>query len=107
MSIQSSYVRAMAQAQRIEISNHALDRIGEREVWLDDIYKAIEQGEEIEVQDFGHDKDVKVLFQEATDRLPEFYVIVATSYPVVEIVSVCLFEDECWEWLGKTMKRGK
>ncbi len=105
MTIQSSYVRAMAKEGRINVTNHAYDKLGEREVFLDDVYNAIDKGEVIQIQNHGPDKDIRVVFQEATDKVPEFYVIVATSYPIVDIVSVCLFKDECWEWLGKTMAR--
>ena len=48
MPIQSSYVRAMAKSDRIKISDHALDRMGQRKIWFDDVMKAILHGEEIE-----------------------------------------------------------
>lgn len=102
---QSSYIRKMAQKGLIHFSAHALERMGERKVWFDDVLHAIWEGEEIEVQDFGSESDIKVLFQEATDTIPRFYVIVATSYPEVEVVSVIEFAEEAWDWLGKIMVR--
>lgn len=66
---------------------------------------AILHGEKLEVQDIGLENDVRVLFQEATDVTPCFYVIVATSYPVVDVISVIEFEEEAWDWLGKIMAR--
>lgn len=107
MGLQSSYVREMARKNKITISKHAFEKIEERGIWLDDVFKAIEQGEQIEIQNFGPRKDIRVVFQEATDDEPSFYVIVATSYPTVDIVSVCRFKEECWEYLGKTKKRRK
>ena len=104
MSIQSSYIREMARVGRINFSNHAFDRIGERSIWIEDVYKAIYEGEEIEIQYIGSNYDIRVLFHQETNDIPEFYVIVATSYPAVEVISVCRFKDECWEWLGKIMK---
>lgn len=105
MPIQSSYVRAMAKSDRIKISDHALDRMGQRKIWFDDVMKAILHGEVIEVQDIGPDRDIRVFFQEATDAIPRFYVIVATSYPVVEVISVVEFKEEAWDWLGYIMAR--
>ncbi len=105
MSGPSSYVREMAKKGLIHFSDHALARMGERKVWIDDVLHAILEGEEIEVQDFGFESDIKVLFQEATDTIPRFYVIVATSYPEVEVVSVVEFKEEAWDWLGKIMAR--
>lgn len=104
MPIQSSYVRAMAAKNRIKFSNHALERMGERKIWLDDVFKAIEHGEVIEIQDRGPGFDIRVLLQEAVGGTPRFYVV-ATSYPVVEVVSVIEFEEEVWEWRGKIMAR--
>lgn len=105
MPIQFSYVRAMASKGRIKFSDHALERMGERKIWVDGVFKAIAHGEEIEVQDLGPDFDVRVLLQEAVGGVPRFYVVVATSYPEVEVVSVIEFEEEAWDWLGKIMAR--
>ncbi|MDO9535240.1 MAG: DUF4258 domain-containing protein [Bacillota bacterium] len=105
MTRQSSYVRKMAQKGQIHFSDHALERMGERKVLINDTVQAILEGEEIEVQDIGSESDVRVLFQEATDTIPRFYVVVATSYPEVEVVSVCEFKEEAWDWLGKIMAR--
>jgi len=105
MPSQSSFVREMAKKGQIHFSDHALERMGERRVWINDALQAILEGEEIEVQDFGPESDVRVLFQEATENIPRFYVVVATSYPDVEVVSVCEFKEEAWDWLGKIMAR--
>ena len=105
MPIQSSYVRAMAKKGRVNFTEHALYRMGERKIWIDDVLNAILNGQEIEVQDIGPKSDIRVLFQEAIDTIPRFYVVVATSYPVVDVISVAEFLEEAWEWLGKIMVR--
>ncbi len=106
-SVQAAYVRAMAKAGKVHYSDYALSQMGARKIWQDQVNKAIAEGEELEVQDLGPKKDVRVLFQQATKDVPEFYVVVATSYPVVEVVTVCRFREEVWDWTGRIMVRGK
>lgn len=102
---QPSYIREMAKKGRINFTDHALARMGERKIWIDDVWRAILDGEVIEIQEIGPGYDVRVLFQEATDTVPRFYVVVAASFPVVDVISVVEFEEEIWEWLGKIMAR--
>lgn len=105
-SMAPPYVREMARKGRIHFSNHViLHRMGQRKIWIDQILDAILHGEVLEVQILGPEKDVTVIFQEATDKMPRFYVVAATSYPEVEVVTVAEFKDEAWEWLGKIMAR--
>lgn len=104
MPLQPSYIREMAKKGQLNFTEHALARMGERKIWVDDARKAILDGEIIETQDIGPGYDVRVLFQEATDTVPRFYVV-AASYPVVDVISVVEFSEEVWEWLGKIMAR--
>lgn len=105
-SMAPPYVREMARKGRIHYSDHALlVRMSERKIWIDQILAAILNGEVLDVQNFGLGKDVTVIFQEATDKTPRFYVVVATSYPEVEVITVAEFKEEAWEWLGKIMAR--
>lgn len=106
ISHQATYIRSMAKNGRIKFSGHALDRMGERKIWYSEVLKAILQGEEIENQP-GKNKgeDVKILFQEATEDTPAFFVVVACSSPEVEVVTVSFFKEEAWEFTGKIMRR--
>jgi hypothetical protein len=108
MTLSANYIRAKAKEGKLIFSQHAIERMGERKIWKSSIINAILEGEEIGLQgrlDNIQNKDVKVLFQEATDDTPEFYVVVAASFPVVEVITVCYFKDEVWEWTGKIMRR--
>jgi hypothetical protein len=108
MNIQASYIRAMAKEGKLIFSEHAIERMGERKIWKSSIINAILEGEEIEIQDkFDNTQNIdgKVLFQETTDDTPKFYVVVAASFPVVEVITVCYFKAEVWEWTGKIMRR--
>jgi hypothetical protein len=105
MPIQASFVRGMAKKGCINFTDHALRRMGERKIWIDQALEAILHGEQLEIQDIGPENDIRVLFQEATSYIPRFYVVVAASYPVVDVISVCEFKEEAWDWLGKIMAR--
>lgn len=105
MLLQPSYIREMAKKGQINFTKHALVRMGERKIWIDDVREAILYGEVIEVQDKDPRCDIRVLFQEATDKVPRFYVVVAASFPTVDVISVAEFEEQVWEWLGKIMAR--
>ncbi len=108
VSIAPPYVREMARKGQICFDNvHALQRMGERRIWIDQILEAILHGEVIEVQVFESKKDVAVIFQEPveSDQIPRFYVVIAACYPLVEVVTVVEFEEEAWDWLGKIMAR--
>jgi len=92
-SYQASYARQKAAKGEINFSQHAMDQMGDRKIWIDEVYTAIANGLEIELQTF-EDKDVRVLFQESTEKIPRFAVVVAVDYPEVNVVTVFRFEDE-------------
>ncbi len=93
-SYQASYIRQKVVKNEIQISKHALDQMNERKIWLDDVYEAITNGQEIDFQDFKDGTDVKVIFQEATCEIPNFAVVVAAAYPDVMVVTAFKFKDE-------------
>lgn len=105
MSFPIALVKALAKANRIHVSAHAFDRMGERMIPLDEVMRAIEYGEVIEIQGGPWHFDVKVLFQKATPDKPQFYVVVAASYPEAEIVTVILPDDDEWELCGTMLRR--
>ncbi|WP_238988832.1 hypothetical protein [Calorimonas adulescens] len=48
-----------------------------------------------------------MIFQEATEKKPEMYVIIAASYPYPVVVTVCRTMDEVWEYCNGFLKRRK
>lgn len=99
------YLRQKVENNKLTFSKHARKRMGERKIKYNDVEKAIIEGEPIERQEFG--EDVKVLFQEATDNIPECYVVVATAYPTPVVVTVCRTKDEAWECWNGILRRTK
>jgi hypothetical protein len=105
-SYQTSYIRQKATKQEIGVSQHALDNMGERAIWLDEALEALEaleaiiSGDEIEIQTF-EGKNVRVLFQESTTHIPRFCVVVAIDHPAVQIVTVFDFKEEKFEYIEK------
>ena len=63
----------------IKPSLHALERMGERMITMDQVYECILYGINIETQ--YHGRDIKAFFQEPTGGTPGHYVIVADSTP--------------------------
>lgn len=106
MSIVRGYVRKKVEDNNYYFTGHALQRMGERMITTDQVIAAILNGQEIEIQKFEN-KDVRILFQEATEEIPEFYVVVAASYPCVAVLSVVRFEEEAWEFVGNVARRMK
>ncbi len=102
-SLPEQFIRNHAKNGAINFSGHALQRMSQRKIWQNQVYKCIEKGEYVETQ--YHGKDVKVIFQEATSGKTSYYVVVAACLPNPEVVTVCLPEDEIWEDLEGLMKR--
>ena len=91
-SYQASYVRQKAAKGEIEFREHAIDNMGIRKIWRHEVFEAILNGQEIDVQPFK-DKDVRVIFQESTCDIPRFAVVVAIDHPEVQIITVFRFKD--------------
>jgi hypothetical protein len=67
------------------------------------VIECILYGKVIEIQ--TNFEDIHVLFQEATDKNPEIYVVVAASYPYPVVVTVCKTDSEVWEEINGLLKR--
>lgn len=98
------YIRKNVHKGYFEYSQHALERMLEREIEDYQVVNCILKGVIIEVQKFDN-QDIKVLFQEATEKTPEMYVVIAASYPYPVVATVCRFEEEAWECIDGIMKR--
>ena len=55
-----------------DITNHASERMAEREIDIEKVLECILQGKTIEIQEDKRTNDIKVLFQEATDKAPRY-----------------------------------
>ena len=87
-----------------DVSKHASERMAEREIELGKVLQCISEGETIEFQRDKVTDDIKVLFQEATDKTPEIYVVVA-ALDTPLIITVCRTRDEVWECVDDVLRR--
>ncbi len=67
------------------------------------VYECAEKGRHVEHQ--YHGRDIKIVFQEPTEKCPEFYVVIAASIPKPEVVTVCRTKEEVWVYLNGIIKR--
>ncbi|MGI6703817.1 MAG: DUF4258 domain-containing protein [Clostridia bacterium] len=100
-----SFIRECTKRGLIDFSEHSIIRMTERELEKDRVIECIVEGKVIESQE--HSQDIIVLFQEATETYPEFYVVVAAAYPYPEVLTVCRFKKEAWEYSSGLMRRRK
>ena len=96
-SHQASYIRQKAEKGEITVSLHAIENMGRRKIWLEEALEAIVHGEEVDIQTFEED-NVRVTFQQSTEGVPRFAVVVAADYPEVVIVTVYNFEEDKYEY---------
>jgi hypothetical protein len=97
-------IRARVNEGYFDVSPHALQRMAEREIDIEKVLECILQGQTIEFQRDRATDDIKVLFQEATEKTPEIYVVVvALDTPLV--ITVCRTKDEVWECVANVLKR--
>lgn len=96
-------IRSSAWSKKLGFSSHAMDRMGERMITIDQVYDCILYGTNIETQ--YHGRDVKVVFQQAIAGIPSYYAVVADNYPFPEVVTVCSTMDEVWEFIGGILIR--
>jgi hypothetical protein len=75
----------------------------ERCIGKEKVKACIISGKLVEIQNQG--RDIKVVIQEPTDELPEFYVVVAACYPRPHVITVCRTREEVWECIGGVLKR--
>ncbi|CEI72515.1 DUF4258 domain-containing protein [Romboutsia hominis] len=104
-SLAEKIIRKNFEEGNYEITTHAFERMNERMIDIDDVERCVVQGETIEFQKDIDTKDIKVLFQEDTEDIPEFYVVVKASYDMPSIVTVCRTDSEVWECIDNVLRR--
>ena len=99
------YIRKTATDKSCTPTVHALERMSERMIYIDDVYEAIKYGPVIEQQKPQKaGQHPRVLFQHSGENGPDFYVVVACCVPPC-IISTVRFEDEHWQNIGGIMRR--
>ncbi len=100
-------LRKAVQDRSYLISSHAKDRMGMRDISVQDLENCALHGIFIGSQDHG--QDLKALIQGVDEEGADFYMIVALRYPQPVIVTVCRFLEGAWDDLGsfKHRKRGQ
>jgi hypothetical protein len=99
------WIRKYYKKTSIDFSEHARDQMRIRKIEMSEIFGAIEKGTPIETQDL--EGNVKILFQENTEGIPRFGVVVASSMPP-RIVTVYWFKKDKWEYdksIGQMRRR--
>lgn len=87
-----------------DVSLHAIQRMSERQIEIEKVLESIIYGKSIDFQRDKSTDNIKVLFQDSTDGVPEIYTVVAAlDRPV--IVTVCRTRDEVWECIENVLKR--
>ncbi len=86
------------------VSAHAHQRMAERQIDIEKVLECILKGKTIEFQKDRATDDIKVLFQEATDKMPEIYVVVA-ALDTPLIITACRTRDEAWESIDSVLRR--
>lgn len=97
-------IRKRVSENCFDISAHAHRRMAERQIDIEKVQECILKGNIIEFQEKKETKDIKVLFQEATVKTPEIYVVVA-ALDTPLIITVCRTKDEAWECVDSVLKR--
>lgn len=81
--------------------------MAERQIDIEKVLECILEGKTIEVQKDRVTDDIKVLSQEATDKTPEIYVVVA-ALDTPLIITDCRTKGEAWECVDSVLKsRGR
>ncbi|KRQ86294.1 hypothetical protein ABG79_01917 [Caloramator mitchellensis] len=87
-----------------DVTEHAVKRMAEREIDMDQVLDCIIRGKTIEFQTDRRTNDIKVLFQEATASKPEVYTVVA-ALDTPLIITVCRTKEEVWECINNVLRR--
>lgn len=87
-----------------DVTDHAFERMSEREIDIDKVLDCIIRGKTIEFQTDRRTKDIKVLFQEATVNNPEVYTVVAALETPL-IITVCRTKEEVWKSINNVLRR--
>ncbi|MDI6604075.1 MAG: DUF4258 domain-containing protein [Thermoanaerobacteraceae bacterium] len=97
------WIRKCVKNGLLDYSSHAICRMIERQIEDKKIIECILYGKVVELQ--PQFKDIHVIFQEATDKDPEIYTVVAAAYPYPLVVTVCRTIEEVWECYNGLLKR--
>ena len=97
-------IRKKVSEDCFDVSAHAHQRMAERQIDIEKVLECILEGKTIEVQKDRVTDDIKVLFQEATEKTPEIYVVVA-ALDTPLIITACRTKDEAWECVDSVLKR--
>lgn len=97
-------IRKKVSEDCFDVSANAHQRMAERQIDIEKVLECILEGKTIEVQKDRVTDDIKVLFQEATDKTPEIYVVVA-ALDTPLIITARRTKDEAWECVDSVLKR--
>lgn len=97
-------IRKRISEDRFDVSAHAHQRMAERQIDIEKVLECILKGQTIEFQKDRATDDIKVLFQEATDKTPGIYVVVA-ALDTPLIITACRAKDEAWECVDSVLRR--
>ncbi|KJF26894.1 hypothetical protein TZ02_11605 [Clostridium aceticum] len=87
-----------------DVTEHAMARMTERKIDFNKVLDCIIKGKTVEFQTDRRINDIKVLFQEATDKKPEIYTVVA-ALDTPLIITVCRTKEEVWECIDNVLQR--
>lgn len=103
-SLAVAILKKAAAEGRYRVSDHALQRMGERQVAMEDLVACLARAEILEIQ--LHAQDHKVCVRGITGNGEEFYTVVAICFPdPPTVITVCQFDDQVWEDLGSAKCR--
>ena len=101
--IAEQHIRNCAAKNKLRFSRHAIDKMRALCIRHEQVFECAIHGRFIERQ--YHGREIKLVFQEATSANPEYYVVIAASIPIPEVVTVCTKLEEVWEILNGIIKR--
>lgn len=101
-SEEKDYITESTKRQSLYYSKHAIERMCQRGIEVEDVESSAALGNPIEKQ--YHGKDIKFLFQEPMSQNPQYYSVVALAVPPL-VISVCHFKEDVWEMVDGIMKR--
>lgn len=97
-------IRKKVSEGQFDFTDHAIERMSEREIDIDKVLECVIKGKTIEFQTDRRTNDIKVLFQETTGEKPEVYTVVA-ALDTPLIITVCRTKEEVWECVNDVLIR--
>ncbi|MGO1370890.1 MAG: DUF4258 domain-containing protein [Senegalia sp. (in: firmicutes)] len=99
---EKDYIIESTKRQSLYYSKHAIERMCQRGIEVEDVEGSTALGDPIEKQ--YHGKDIKFLFQQPKSENPRYYAVVALAIPPL-VISVCHFKEDVWEMVDGIMRR--